>query len=118
MSRVVDPANVPMPTDVRWELARRDPATQQQMVALHELAEWEDISLPDLFGDGYTPTGLSKWAAHWGIEVLESRIEARAVEDAERAVQERTEQQFKAWAANYFRSKNPGKYPHYTRMEF
>lgn len=118
-TRVVDPANVPMPTDVRWEIVRREPATQRQIEHLLDLAEWEGIDLADLFGDGYDLDTLSKWSAHWGIEVLESRAKARAVEEAARAVEERREQAMKSWIADYFRSKNPGKYPYTNaRMEF
>lgn len=117
-TKVVDPANVPMPTDVRWELARREPATQRQIEHMLDLAEWEGVNLDDLFGDGFDLDTLSKWSAHWAIEVLESRMKARAVEEAHRAVEERRDDEFKAWAANFFRAKNPGKYPHYTRMEF
>ena len=109
---MTDPGNVPLPDDVRWELARREPATHRQVETLLDLALDEGINLPELYGDGYTtPQALSKWAAHWGIDVLESRYRARAVEEAHRAVDERLEQRMKAMIAESFRAKHPGRYP-------
>lgn len=109
---MTDPENVPLPDDVRWELARRDPATRAQVDRLLDLALDADVDLPELYGNGYTtPDALSKWAAHWGIDVLESRLQARAFEEAQRAVDERLEQRMKAMIADGFRAKYPGRYP-------
>jgi hypothetical protein len=119
MIRVSDPANVPHPTDVRWEIVRNEPATMAQVKRLDELERWEGVSLADLYGDGFTDAkDLGKWAAHWGIDVLESRRAAREVEAAHRAVEERRDQIMKSWIANYYRAQHPGKYPYTTEVEF
>ena len=109
---MTDPENVPLPDDVRWELARREPATHRQVDRLLELGLDEGVNLPELYGAGYsTPQALSKWAAHWGIDVLESRYAARAVEEARVAVELRREQALKSLIADFYRAKNPGRYP-------
>lgn len=109
---MTDPENVPLPDDVRWELARKEPATRAQVDRLLDLAPEVGVNLEELYGDGYsTPQALSKWAAHWGIDVLESRFETRAFEEAQRAVDERLEQRMKAMIAEGFRAKHPGRYP-------
>lgn len=110
---MTEPENVPEPLDVRWELARRSPASSSQVDYLLDLADLEGVDLADLYGTGYsTPRDLSSWAAHWGIDVLTSRAQARAVEDAHRVVEERREQQLKAMIADHYRAKHPGRYPY------
>jgi hypothetical protein len=109
----MEPGNVPEPTTVQWEIARRDKATMRQMHALQELATFEGVDLAGLYGDGYVDeTQLSKWAAHWGITVLESRRDARATDEAMRAIEERREKHMKAWIGEFYRRKHPGKYPY------
>jgi hypothetical protein len=109
------PANVPLPDDVRWELARKEAATLRQLHTLKELASIEGVDLPELYGDGYTDAKeLSKWSAHWGVTVLESRMQARAYEEARRAVEERKEQALKSWIAGHYRAQHPGRYPYPT----
>lgn len=109
------PANVPLPDDVRWELARTEPASVRQIATLKDLARIEGVNLPELYGDGYSNAKeLSKWSAHWGITVLESRQEARYYEEARRAVEERKEQALKSWIGSYYRAQHPGKYRYPT----
>lgn len=73
------------------------------------LLEVEGMKAADLYGDGFSSISeLSKWAAHWGISLLESRGQARAIEESRREVEDRIEQQMKAYIGAFFRSKMNG----------
>jgi hypothetical protein len=106
---VTNPANVPAPEariHLMWD---RQPATHPQMNWLAILASNEGVELADLYGEGYRSMGhLSKYAAHWGIEILESRQAARAYDDARREHEEHMEQLGKSYIAHLLRMKNPG----------
>jgi hypothetical protein len=105
---VTNPANVPAPEariHLMWD---RQPATHPQMNWLAILSSNEGVELADLYGEGYRSMGhLSKYAAHWGIEILESRQAARAYEQAEQQRQEDAEQLHKSLMAHLLRMKNP-----------
>lgn len=104
-----DPANVPEPSVLRHRYWTKEPATHAQMEWLAVLANAEGIELADLYGEGYRSMGhLSKYAAHWGIEILESRQAARAYDDARREHSEHMEQLGKSYIAHLLRMKNPG----------
>lgn len=103
-----DPLNVPEPTSVQWRRATREPATYTQIEWLGTLAAYEGIDLAQLYGEGYRSMGnLSKWAAHWGIEVLESRQAVRAYEKDEAEHADYLERSTKNFIARHYLKRNP-----------
>jgi len=79
----LNPANVPPVRNVEWIHTPKIGCSFRQRQKLEELLSWEGIKAPDLFGSGFVSIShLSRWAAHWAIEVLESRIEAKAIQEA------------------------------------
>jgi hypothetical protein len=104
----LNPANVPLASDKRWRIAATHACTRSQADYLHDLLALEEVSPRQLFGDGYTDLGsLSSWAVHWAIEVLTAQAQARAQQEADRAVEEAQEQDLKTWIAAYYRARNP-----------
>lgn len=104
----LNPANVPETGDPRWIIASKEKCSSSQRIALVEMLQLEGIHPPDLFGDGYSSIPeLSRWAAHWAIDLLESNRLARAVEQQRLEYEERKEEQLKSMIADYFRAKHP-----------
>ncbi len=104
----LNPANVPLASDKRWRIAATHTCTRSQADYLDDLLALEEVSPRQLFGDGYTDLGsLSSWAVHWAIEVLTAQAQARAQQEADRAVEEAHEQDLKTWIAAYYRARNP-----------
>ena len=104
-----NPANVPLATDPRWRIASLDDSSESQRLFLDDLLCREEIEPSALYGDGYESLqALSKWAVHWGIEYLQAAGMARAMQEADRAAADATEQAMKAWIAGYYRARQRG----------
>jgi hypothetical protein len=92
----LNPSNVPPVRNIEWAHAGKIGCSFRQRQKLEELLSWEGIKAPDLFGDGFISISyLSRWAAHWAIEMLESRIEAKAIQEAREEFLEAEEQELK-----------------------
>jgi hypothetical protein len=104
----LNPQHVPLATDKRWRIAATYACTRDQADYLDDLLALEEVSPRQLFGDGYTNlSSLSSWAVHWAIEFLTAQAQARAAQEADRAVYESLQQDLKAWIAAYYRARNP-----------
>ena len=104
----LNPAHVPETGDPRWIIASKEKCSSSQRVALLDLLQLEGVQPADLFGDGYSSMPeLSRWAAHWAIDLLESKRQARAVEQQRVEFEQRKEEQLKSMIADYFRAKHP-----------
>ena len=92
-----NPGNVPAVKFVRHAGRDRSPASGDQVFRLRCLLVEEQIDAADLYGDGFTVLeDLSDYAASWGIEVLESRGDARWVEEQRMACVDAEERVLKA----------------------
>jgi hypothetical protein len=104
-----NPENVPKVTDMQWSYAPKESSSSNQQYLLQMLLTSEGINPAELYGNGFLSISeLSKWAAHWGITLLESRTLARSVNEAREQVEENIEQQMKAYVGNFFRRKAAG----------
>lgn len=102
----LNPANVPEPDDRRWMYAHQAECSSAQLARLQEYLQWEGIRAPDLFGAGYSSMPeLSRWAVHWAIDLLESRMQARELEQRRVNHEEIQEQRLKAMIADYYRPR-------------
>lgn len=101
-----NPTNVPPLTDARfiaWDTQRCSP---NQIVMLSELLHLEGINPAELYGDGFSSIAdLSRWAASWGIGLLESRQQARWVEHERQRIEHVRESQLKRFIADYYREQ-------------
>lgn len=98
------PANVPQIDDVRYAGSNKVQASPSQVTALRGGLMAEFLEPADLFGDGFTSLeALSKWAAHWGLTIIQARLEARYIEDQRQAVEEYKEQRMKGMIAQLLR---------------
>lgn len=108
MNTALNPRNVPTPDDRRWIYAAQTEASRAQQTYLADLLEREGLEAADLFGDGFSSSAeLSRWAVHWAIDLLESREQARYMEQRRQEFEEQREQQMKSMIAHYFREKHP-----------
>lgn len=109
----LNPANVPEVTDRRWMYASNAKCSPAQRERLSEYLQWEGIKEADLFGDGFTSIPeLSRWAVHWAIDLLESRMAAREFEAYRANYEELQEQRLKASIAAYYRPRMKAQKAH------
>ena len=103
----LNPGNVPQTGDPRWIIASKEPCSPSQQRALLEQLRLEEIKPADLFGDGFSSISeVSRWAAHWAIDLLESRFQARAVERQRIAYELNKEQELKSWIADSYKAQH------------
>jgi hypothetical protein len=103
-----NPENVPAPLEARWQIATMEPCTFKQIDRLTILLEDEGIRPADLFGNGFTRISeVSKWAAHWAIDVLESRWKVRATDELMREAREDLDWRAKRMIADHYYKMNP-----------
>lgn len=102
----MNPANVPRTMEPYWIIGSQEPCTFRQQYALKEELGWEGVDPAEFFGDGFSSfSELSKWAAHWALEYLNSARIARGIEQQRRQAVEANEQELKAWIGGYYRRK-------------
>lgn len=99
-----NPANVPPLMDARFTGWDTFKCSFKQTFALRELLRQEGIDPRELYGDGFSCLeDLSRWAASWGIGLLESRQQARWTEHERQRVEQRREMELKRFIAEYYR---------------
>lgn len=102
----LNPENVPAVSDPRWIIASKESCSIRQQHKLLETLRLEGINPADLFGAGYSSISeLSRWAVHWAIDLLDSRMMAREVERQRLEVEDAKEQRMKAMIANHYRQQ-------------
>lgn len=103
----LNPANVPETGDPRWIIASKEKCSSSQRRALLDQLRLEGMKPADLFGDGFSSISeVSRWAAHWAIDLLNSRFQARVVERQRLDYEERKEQALKGWIADYYKGQH------------
>jgi|AACY02.2.fsa_nt_gi hypothetical protein len=103
----LNPANVPETGDPRWIIASKQPCSPEQQRGLQQQLRLEGMKPADLFGDGFSSISeVSRWAAHWAIDLLNSRLQARAVERQRVDYEERKEHALKGWIADYYKAQH------------
>jgi hypothetical protein len=108
MSDALNPGNVPLAPQGR-RISATYRCTDSQRMFLDDLLCREEMLPAELYGDGFRSLGeLSSWATSWGITELDRIGRARCAAEADRALEEETEQSMKAWIANYYRARARG----------
>ena len=103
----LNPANVPETGDPRWIIASKQPCSASQQRTLLEQLRLEGMKPEDLFGAGFSSISeVSRWAAHWAIDLLDSRFQARAVERQRVAYEVNKEQALKGWIADFYKAQH------------
>lgn len=102
----LNPANVPKTMQPYWIIGSMEKCSARQEYSLKEELGWEGIDPADLFGEGFTSISeLSRWAAHWALELLDAGRIARGIEQQRRMAEDELEQGMKSWIGGYYRRK-------------
>lgn len=105
----LNPAHVPKTVNPHWIIASKERCSHRQQYALKQELGWEGLEPAELFGHGFSSIPeLSRWAAHWALELLDSARIARGIERERREAVEAQEQAMKSWIGGYYRRKALG----------
>ena len=104
----LNPEHVPKTMQPYWIIASHEPCSSRQQHALKEELGWEGLQPAELFGEGFSSIPeLSRWAAHWALELLDAARIARGIEQQRRmaveAYEDAKQDAMKSWIGSYYR---------------